>query len=374
MSDKLFDEMYIVSSDAERQFGDQKNIFYDRESDASHSVKSALRAFDRDNGNLSSYYQEKVIPKLTDRSHNFFKWLIDSELLSANVACPNSKHDQNCLNKMELVIANGLYDSYQLRCKNCCRRESIRKHSIFYGIKCNLRSAIRILYGWCKGMDLEIMSNILGLDKHIIGTMYNRTTKVVNNCLRLLRNLGGNNVVVLIDIYPHLMSNQRALIKSSRPILCITQISGIPQKYWLEALDYWDPNNSADVTKITNQVHSIISSRVHPESTLVLPINSTLSFTHLAAKLKDQYCKVRCLDDLTKCSSSSEVLSSVLETIWNVPLAICEEAQYFNPDYVGQFLTKHIWNKVYEEDSFVELIGLIANETKRNEIDYCLNV
>lgn len=47
MSDKLFDEVYVVSSDAESHFGDQKNIFYDRESDATLSVKSALRAFDR---------------------------------------------------------------------------------------------------------------------------------------------------------------------------------------------------------------------------------------------------------------------------------------------------------------------------------------
>lgn len=139
-------------------------------------------------------------------------------------------------------------------------------------------------------------------------------------------------------------------------------------------LDYWDPNNTSDIGKITNQVYNIISARVHLDSTLVLPINSTLSFSHLAAKLKDQYSNVRCLDDLTKCSSSSQLLSSVLETIWNVPLAICEEAQYFNPDYVGQFLTAHIWNKVYEEDSFVELMTLIADETKRNEIDYCLSV
>lgn len=69
----------------------------------------------RDNGGLSNIYQEKFLPKLKDKSHTFMKWLIDRDLLSSSVVCPNAKNDRMCLNFMEFVLAIGLYDLYQLR-------------------------------------------------------------------------------------------------------------------------------------------------------------------------------------------------------------------------------------------------------------------
>lgn len=71
--------------------------------------------FYRDNGELSKVYQERFVPRLKDRSHNFLRWLIDTDLICSSIICPNAKNDPKCNVEMEIVLALSLCDLYQLR-------------------------------------------------------------------------------------------------------------------------------------------------------------------------------------------------------------------------------------------------------------------
>lgn len=47
MTDKQDDEVFLVSSDTESDWGDENHIFYDEESLAKNEVKNTLSNFDR---------------------------------------------------------------------------------------------------------------------------------------------------------------------------------------------------------------------------------------------------------------------------------------------------------------------------------------
>ncbi|XP_066247957.1 uncharacterized protein [Euwallacea similis] len=372
MTDRTEDEVFMVSSDTESEYGDEDNIFYDEASSAKKEIKSRLKMFDADNGDLSNVYQERFLPKLRDRSLNFLKWLIDIDLLSSCVICPNAKNDPKCAENMEIVLAVGLYDMYQLRCKNCARKESIRKCSIFYGVKCNLRSIIRILYGWVKGVDVELMASMLGLDREIIGTLYNRAAKIAVACMCLcpgLAEVGGDCVVVLVDVYPDILQYTNSLKKPCTPILCLAEIKSMPQKYWLEPLPMWNRDDPKEVKKVRDQIVKVILAVVKPGSILVLPTKSSMQFDECFNVLLQSYLSIKYIDDLWKASSDERPLPSILDTIWKTPLSICEQAQYFNPDYVSQFVVKSIWQEMTAKDGFIMLITFIVYETRMRNIE-----
>lgn len=75
------------------------------------------------------------------------------------------------------------------------------------------------------------------------------------------------------------------------------------------------------------------------------------------------------MDDLQNISTEERPFSAILDTIWKTPIAICEQAQFFNPDYVSQFLVRHMWNEMTDKDSFVMLISFIVYETRRMNIE-----
>ncbi|KAL1494307.1 hypothetical protein ABEB36_009926 [Hypothenemus hampei] len=374
MLDKSDDEMFLVSSDTESDWGDENHLFYDEKSKARMEIKRSLRAFDSDTGGLSNAYQNIFVPILNESMENFTKWLFKIELLSSYVSCPNSLFKPDCMKNMEIVLAMGMNDSYQLRCRNCLQKESIRKFSVFEGLNCNLRSAIRILYGWVKGIDLDTMADMLGLDTHLIGKVYNRAAKLALACMRLcpgIGDVGGPNIVVLIDIYPNLLREQNCLRKACKPIICVCEIESLPQKYWLEPLEEWDKTNPNEVSRISKKIFNFICTVVQPGSILILPNESTILFSEYYPLLCEKYQSVKTMDDLQLISTEEASLADILTTIWKKPLEVCEEANFFNPYHVSQFLTKHLWSEFTEQDSFTMLINFIVHETRnKNMLKY----
>lgn len=101
-----------------------------------------------------------------------------------------------------------------------------------------------------------------------------------------------------------------------------------------------------------------------------------MSFDDCMDVLFEHYISVKYMDDLYNkiiLSSEERPLKEILNTIWETPLTICEQAQYFNPDYIGQFLVKHIWNEMTEKDSFIMLISFIVYETRKGKIETYLD-
>ncbi|XP_076266033.1 uncharacterized protein LOC143199807 [Rhynchophorus ferrugineus] len=358
-------------SEAESEFGDKNRLFYDDVPFPEKKIQYCLKAFDSDNGGLSDAYQETFVPKLRDRSSNFITWLLTISLLSSTVACPNASNNPDCSKYMSVEYVSTLRDLYRFRCENCSRKESIRKNSIFYGLTCDLRSAIRILYGWAKGIDLETMANMLGLERKLVGALYNRAAKISLTCMCMLPGFGvfgGENVVVLIDIYPNLLNSTKSLRKACKPILCISEIESIPQKFWLETLDFLNTDEPDERKKVQSNVINLIQILVKPGSILVLPSYESLPLYEEVSKLREVYPVIKYMDEMFN-SFNNQRLASILDTIWKKPLSLCEEAQFYNPDYVDQYLIRYMWNQYTNKDSFIMLIFFIMHETRRQNID-----
>lgn len=149
-------------------------------------------------------------------------------------------------------------------------------------------------------------------------------------------------------------------------------MKSLPQKYWLEPLQSWDTSNPTEMKKIRQKVLDSILRVVKMDSVLVLPKKSVMSFDDCMDVLFEHYISVKYMDDLYNkiiLSSEERPLKEILNTIWEIPLTICEQAQYFNPDYIGQFLVKHVWNEMTEKDSFIMLISFIVYETRKGKIE-----
>lgn len=71
--------------------------------------------------------------------------------------------NESCLNKtMNWVPAKRVQDLYQWQCNGCMGKRTIRENSIFDNVKCTFTNAVRIILGWCKGIDIDYMANMLG--------------------------------------------------------------------------------------------------------------------------------------------------------------------------------------------------------------------
>lgn len=87
-------------------------------------------------------------------------WLKDLGLIKSSQSCVNSTADTNC-SKMSWTVAR-INDMYQWKCNSCSLKKSIREESIFVNVKCSFKNSIRILLGWCKGIDIDSMIELLG--------------------------------------------------------------------------------------------------------------------------------------------------------------------------------------------------------------------
>lgn len=65
-----------------------------------------------------------------------------------------------CNTPMNWIEAKGL-DPFQWKCKVCSKKKSIRDDSIFNGLDCNFKDAIRIILAWCKGHHVDDVANML---------------------------------------------------------------------------------------------------------------------------------------------------------------------------------------------------------------------
>lgn len=109
---------------------------------------------------------------------------------------------------------------------------------------------------------------------------------------------------------------------------------------------------------IKQQIVNIVTDTVRPGSTLLLPKPSLLYDT-----LKDvcsDFYYVLNLDAIAKRDvAGGRSFNGILKTIWRKPLFVCEEAQYYNPNNIEQFLVRHWWRMMAGPFAFEGLIQLL---------------
>lgn len=87
-------------------------------------------------------------------------WLKEIGLLPQSQKCKNADTNEFCNAPMRWTPAR-IVDSYQWKCLSCSQKRTIRDDSVFHNVRCKFKDAIRVMLGWCKENDEDMMANML---------------------------------------------------------------------------------------------------------------------------------------------------------------------------------------------------------------------
>uniref|UniRef100_V5GG02 Uncharacterized protein n=1 Tax=Anoplophora glabripennis TaxID=217634 RepID=V5GG02_ANOGL len=314
--------------------------------------------FDSDCG----YYHQIIYPLLVSGSEkDLICWLKTIHLIKSKQTCSKKMASGVCNSPMSLIDSKGP-DFLQWKCKMCSKKKSIRDDSIFNGLRCNFKDAIRIILAWCKGYHVDDVANMLSLNNSVIEELYIRAASLAEKCMKSNIGdwqIGGPGVIVIVDTYPEGCTNTN-MIRMTRPILCISEVKSIPQKYWLEALDRFAYHDTEHINSLKQRILRTIRAVVRPGSIIVTPVRSTLCSHSDFQSLATIYPTIVSVDVLAKHNNDHQNVFTNMETIWKQVLDICEEAQFYCSSYIDLFVVSHMWRAVYGNEAFERLLFQIS--------------
>ncbi|KAJ8955172.1 hypothetical protein NQ318_009066 [Aromia moschata] len=190
--------------------------------------------------------------------------------------------------------------------------------------------------------------------KPVVSKVYYKASNVAENFIRsniAEWQIGGPGILVTVDTYPEGCANTNP-IRMSRPILCITEVKSVPQKYWLETLPTFDAQDAQQIRRLKDTILLTVRSLVRPGSILITPHVSTLCSHSDFDCLKSYYPVIVSTMDLARHNDGEQNVFLNLATIWRSVLDVCEEAQFYNSIYIRQFIVSHMWRRRYRDRSF----------------------
>lgn len=335
------------------EFGDENN---------NDNKVSPLEEFDGEPG----YYQQVIRPMfMAGHENELVYWLRSLGFIPNVQTCKNSKSDEICDKVMNWTPAR-TQDLYQWKCNECKCKRNIRDDSVFAEFKCTFKNVIRIWLGWTKGIDVESMAELLGVKKAVVNAIYLKTGLIAEKYIRSHIHdwqLGGHGSIVLVDTYPEGCGNKNIETRPTiRPILCLTEVKSMPQKYWLEVMERIVRNNYNHTEVVKSQILSSIQEIVLPGTILVVPLNSHLCSYNDLQQLNNLYTIIS-IDGIARHNTETQNVFNNLETIWKNILPVCEEAQLLNHQLMQQYLMSQMWRNRFGHDSFECLLYQMSYTT-----------
>ncbi|KAF5273881.1 hypothetical protein FQA39_LY00996 [Lamprigera yunnana] len=304
------------------------------------------------------YFKSVIRPMLAvGHEGELIIWLKNIGLLEHSVRCNKEINNITCRGVMNWVPAK-IMDQYQWKCKNCRNKRNIRENSVFQDVRCHFKDILRLLAGWSKGTDVQILTKVLCIRKQTVNSVFNVAASVADKYIKshLSRwKLGGPEVVVLIDVYPEGFEEFHVDENHSFPILCIAEIKEIPTRYWLQILDRSNPNVDEQVYNNNIAALQIIQEVVLPGSVLVTTYGTKICSYNALQSLKHLYPIIITKSGLKRHDHLNKLLDN-LETIWEPALNICEKVQYLSHAHTQNHITNFLWRQKFETESFENLL------------------
>lgn len=308
------------------------------------------------------YFKSVIRPMLAiGHEGELIIWLKNIGILQHSQRCNNVINNIECQGVMNWMPAK-IIDQYQWKCKNCPKKRNIREHSVFQDVRCRFKDIIRILAGWCKGTDVEMLTKLLCIKKQAVNAVYNVAASVAHKYIETNLHrwkLGGPGFVVLIESYPEGFKefNSQEYFQNHNiiPMLCIAEIKEIPTRFWLQVLDRYNPNIQEQVHNTNTIALHIIQEIVLPGSILVTNFDSKICSFDVLQSLKHLYPVIVSKNGLKR-HDHLNILLNNFETIWSPALHICNEAQYYSNAHIQNFITNFLWRQKFENESFENLL------------------
>ncbi|XP_066995816.1 uncharacterized protein [Anabrus simplex] len=310
-------------------------------------------------GNENKYFDVVIKPMLTPgHEGELIEWMKDMGLIKQAVRCPCAgQRGKMVWSKARIV------DKYTWVCRACSKKLSIRSESFFAGFKCDLKKVMLAILCWCNRVSGEVAAKQLDLRLTVVFRIYDSLSQVASNYVKAHSDewkLGGENVVVLVDVYPdgymstvpRSMEVGRRRSTNKKRILCIAEISQIPSRIWVKILEEVSSNSkdSPEVTQraVQEALHEI-TEHVLPGSILLANERSAVCPFSAVRTLKD-FPMVHSVEHLKELNvPGTRAVEENLETIWQSVVDVCDESQEVRKSVGSLLLDEFLWRQLISQ-------------------------
>ncbi|XP_075969864.1 uncharacterized protein LOC142972538 [Anticarsia gemmatalis] len=286
-------------------------------------------------------------------------------LLPKQFKCISNKPDCKVVCKTARVI-----DRVQWVCEGCGKRQPIRTGSFFFRLQCSILQALQIILAWCEDADLVVAAEHFGIKPRVATLIYDRLDELVVK-EQNKRKLGGENSVVLAEMYPDCV-NRLSPDTTDQPhahrILMLADTNHIPTSYWLHVIKDDSKKISGDdsdnqVLKL--EIEEVVRNVVTPNSLVVTGNNVPLIEGASSIQQLFQHCDVDMQHFLSTriwrqavslCCASRSACSNTLAA------AACGAA-------AQRYLTTALYRLRFNDGLYRRILELVAADYTDNSCD-----
>ncbi|CAH0604887.1 unnamed protein product [Chrysodeixis includens] len=280
-------------------------------------------------------------------------------LLPAVVKCPTAKPNCNVICKTARVI-----DRVQWVCEGCTKRQPIRVGSFFYRLQCSILQTLQLILAWCEDADLEVAAAHFGVKPKVATQIFDKLDELAIK-EQSTRKLGGENSVVLAEMYPDCV-NRLSPDTTDQPhvhrILMLADTNHIPTSYWLHVIrddNKKTPSGDPDTQALTLEVEEVLRRVVVPGSLVVA--GNTLPAVDAATNIQQL---------LLHCDADMQHFLST--RMWKQALSLCVAARSVCSSTGGaaagaqRYLSTALHRRRYDDGFFSHTLTAIAAEYTEN--------
>ncbi|CAH2240201.1 uncharacterized protein LOC120624473 [Pararge aegeria] len=279
-------------------------------------------------------------------------------LLPTNITCPTNGSDCKVICKSARVI-----DRVQWVCEGCSKRLPIRTGSFFFKLQCSILQTLQLILAWCEDTDTMAAAQYFDVKPRVAISIYDKLDSLAINELKKSK-LGGENAVVLSEIYPDCL-NRLSPDTTDQPhvhrILMIADTKHIPTHYRLHVIqdDLKKPQSNYDQS-LSKEIEQVLSTETEAQSMLVMgnnvPIDGTVPLQQLT-----QHC-------------DTDMQHFLTSRIWSQALTLCSASRDFcagTPTHVcantvQKYLDTSLYRLRYGDGFYDHILRIISNEFTQN--------
>ncbi|XP_023934566.1 uncharacterized protein LOC112043394 [Bicyclus anynana] len=280
------------------------------------------------------------------------------ELLPTSVTCPTNGSNCKLVCRPARVI-----DRVQWVCEGCSKRLPIRTGSFFFKIQCSILQTMQLILAWCEDADFTAAAQYFDVKPRVASSIYDKLDLLAINELKKSK-LGGDNAVVLSEIYPDCL-NRLSPDTTDQPhvhrILMVADTKHIPTHYRLHVIrDDLKKSQNNQEQSLKEEIEQVILSETEPSSLLVMgnsvPLDGTVSLQQLI-----QHCDIDMQHFLTSriWSQALTLCSASRDLCTGTPTHICASA-------VQRYLDTSLYRLRYGDGFYNHMLRAIADEFTQN--------
>ncbi|KAG8276806.1 uncharacterized protein LOC124367781 [Homalodisca vitripennis] len=284
-------------------------------------------------------FLDTIKPLLVEgREAELCEWMKEIGLLVGSMKCPTP----TC-NGLEMQWKKArIIDKFNWLCTECKKKVPIKTGSFMEEFQCSVKASVETMLAWCNNVNPEdVVIDGKTMKTSLVRRIYGQCTSIADWYIQNhpeLSQLGGENAVVLVDIFPDgSMTTAPHNNNYSKTILCVADTAHMPARVWAQVVDN-------DLHKDYSRLLAVVLSHVRPMSTLVVTPRLFPDMLQYAKGMAEVI-SVEALMSLDPDDYQRSLKN--LETIWATTVSACQEVQQMSSSETIQLLRELQWRQVF---------------------------